>query len=142
MNSESRRCTIAEDGYRRAAHRLAALVVDDDEVMRRLATTMLRNIGFSVRTASEGSQALLDFKLAPCDLVLTDYEMPAINGYQLGCEIKSQNPSTCVVIMTGSSRAAVKGLMSNGGIDGWLFKPFYWAELKNLLERAGLHPKG
>jgi CheY-like chemotaxis protein len=70
--------------------------------------------------------------------VLSDYEMPAINGYQLGRKIKSKVPQIRVVIMTGLDRAAVAGLMSDESIDGWLFKPFYLEELQALLEHVGL----
>ena len=70
--------------------------------------------------------------------MVSDYEMPAINGYQLGRRIKSQYPGTRVLIMTGLCRAAVTGLISDDSIDGWLFKPFYLEDLKTLLVRVGL----
>lgn len=120
---------------------MAALVVDDDPVMLELAAAMLEKIGYKVHAAGEGAQALLDFSKAPCDLVLTDFQMPAINGYQLGRKIKSQYPGTRVVIMTGLSRTAMSELMSDSCIDGWLFKPFDLAELLILLERVGLPGK-
>ncbi len=116
---------------------LTALAVDDNPVVLELAAGMLNELGYEVRTAGEGAEALFHFHRSPCDLVLTDYEMPAINGYQLGRKIKSQSPLTRVVIMTGLGRAAVTGLMNDEGIDGWLFKPFGLEELKALLERVG-----
>jgi CheY-like chemotaxis protein len=126
------------DGNRKSTNGLTALVVDDNPGALKLAAAMLKKLGFEVRTASEGAEAIFHFANSPCDLLLTDYEMPAINGYQLGRKIKSQDPGTRVVVMTGLSRAAVIGLMSDQGIDGWLFKPFYLEELKTLLERVGL----
>jgi CheY-like chemotaxis protein len=123
---------------RTAAQGLAALVVDDHPAMLKMAAIMLRKIGYFVYTADDGVQALLNFSTTPCDLVLTDYEMPVINGYKLGIKIKSEHPEIRVVIMTGSSRAAVEGLMSDSGIDGWLFKPFKMVELTTILEQVGL----
>jgi len=117
---------------------LTALVVDDSPSTLKLAAAMLKKLGYEVRTAGEGAEALFHFHNSPCELVLTDYEMPAINGYQLGRKIKSKAPEIRVVIMTGLGRAAVAGLISDETIDGWLFKPFYLEELKTLLERVGL----
>lgn len=115
-----------------------ALVVDANPVMLRLASAMLRRLGFAVRTAGESAEALFEFHRSPSKLVLTDYEMPAINGYQLGRRIKAQLPRTRVVIMTGSGRDAVAGIMSDEDIDGWLFKPFHAEDLERLLRRIGL----
>lgn len=120
---------------------MAALVVDDDPAILELAAAMLGEIGYRVRTADGGAQALLEFSRASCDLVITDFQMPAINGYQLGRKIKSQYPDTRVMIMTGLSRTEMTELMSDSCIDGWLFKPFDLAELKIMLERVGLPGK-
>lgn len=117
---------------------LTALAVDDNPVMLEMAAGMLKELGYEVSTTGEGAEALFHFHSSPCDLVLTDYEIPAINGYQLGRKIKSQYPGTRVVVTTGLCRAAMAGLMSDEGIDGWLFKPFQLEELKALLERVGL----
>lgn len=125
-----------------AVHGLNALVVDDDPIMLKMAAAMLREFGYMVLMAGGGAQAVLDLSRAPCDIVLTDYSMPAINGYQLGRKIKSRHPGTRVVIMTGLSRIEVTGMMKDGCIDGWLFKPFYPTDLKIQLVRIGLPVKG
>jgi CheY-like chemotaxis protein len=142
--SESAASSIARNG---GTHRrpktikgFTALVVDDNPGMGQLAAGMLRKLGYEVRVAGEGAEALFHFQSAPCELVLTDYEMPAINGYQLGRRIKSQSPGTRVLIMTGLGRAAVSGIINDQGIDGWLFKPFYLEELRTLLSQVGLPP--
>lgn len=140
-DSDTRRRTTGICGHRATAHGVSALVVDNDPATRRMAATMLRTIGCTVHTAGDGAQALLDFSSTPFNLVLTDFEMPVINGYQLGRKIKSEYPGTRVVIMTGLSRVAVEGLMGDDVVDGWLFKPFYLAELETLLERVPLPAK-
>lgn len=117
---------------------MTALVVDDDQIMLEQTAGMLRKIGYQVSVAGEGAQALFDFHRSPCDLVLTDFEMPAINGYQLGRRLKTQQPTTRVLIMTGLCHAAVAKLMTDNQIDGWLFKPFHLEELKNRLLLVGL----
>ncbi len=130
-------CANPENSHQ-SADGLTALVVDNDPAMVELAAGMLRKIGYQVNIASEGAQALFDFHRSPCNLVLAGFEMLAINGYQLGRRIKCQRPTTQVLIMTGLHRAAVAGLMFDGHIDGWLFKPFRLEDLKTLLPFRGL----
>ena len=126
------------DGTHKFSGDFTALVVDDNPGMLKFASAMLSRLGFAVRTAGEGVEALFELCQSPSRLVLTDYEMPAINGYQLGRRIKAQLPDTRVVIMTGRERTAVAELMRDKNIDGWLFKPFGADELERLLLRMGL----
>lgn len=135
------RVARAEDD-RVAASTIEVLVVDDDPITLKIMAAMMGKIGFAVRTAVDGAQALLNFSLEPCDFVLSDLQMPAVDGHQLGRKIKSLHPETRVVIMTGLSRMAVTGLMSDGCIDGWLFKPFGLEELEILINRIGLPAGG
>jgi len=130
--------TSGTGGRRKNTLGLTALVVDDNPAMLKQTAGMLEDLGYCVYTAAEGSEALFHFQSSPCELLLTGYEMPAINGFQLGRKVKFQFPGTRVVIMTGLRRAAVAGLMSDKGIDGWLFKPFYLEELNALLSQVGL----
>ena len=120
---------------------LTAMVVDDNPTTLKLIAAMLVRIGYDVHTVREGIEALYDFHDSPFDLVLTDYEMPIIDGYQMGRKIKFQRPATRVVIMTGLGRSAVGGLMADNTIDGWLFKPFDLEKLKALLSGVGLSPE-
>lgn len=140
LGNQRHTCGTGRDNT--TAHGLTALVVDDDPIMLKLAGAMLADMGYKVRTADESTQAMIDFSRAPCDLVLTDYVMPAINGYQLARRIKLRNPETRVVIMTGLSRIEVAGMMSDGIIDGWLFKPFNPDDIKFVLEQLRLPVKG
>lgn len=117
---------------------LTAMVVDDDQILLRLAANILTHVGFDVYTAGDGKQALFEFERRPCWLVLTDYEMPFINGYQLGLRIKARYPGTRTVIMTGKGRAEMDLLMNDSRIDGWLFKPFSLGQLTELLSRIGM----
>jgi len=135
---DTQRHSPAASGDRIITNGLTALVVDDSPGMLKLTAAMLKQLGYEVRTAGEGAEALFHFHTSPCELVLTDYEMPAINGYQLGRKVKSRFPGSRVVIMTGLGRAAVAGLMNDESIDGWLFKPFCLEELKTMLEQVGL----
>ncbi len=111
-----------------------ALVVDDDKVMVQLVCSMLRRIGFDVDTTDNGHDAKAMIELRRYDLVVTDLIMPNVNGYELANLIKQMYSETMVVMITGLSRkeARSKG-MYPGPMDGWLFKPFSYWELKDLI---------
>ena len=124
------------NGAKQTTNGLTAMVVDDNPIVLKLTAAIVEELGYQVRTASDGFQALLHLKAAPCKLLLTDYEMPAINGYQLAKKVKSQFAETRAVVMTGLCQDQVIELMKDQDIDGWLFKPFRLEELKTIFGRS------
>lgn len=111
----------------------SAMIVDDNPMICEAIAMMLSNLGYSVQLTYDGSLAISNFQNSPCNLMITDYEMPELDGLQLGQRIKSQFPQTRIVIMTGLWLTAVDKKMNNPYIDAWLFKPFTIEELKNAL---------
>ncbi|HEX6095026.1 MAG TPA: diguanylate cyclase [Thermoanaerobaculia bacterium] len=59
------------------------LLVDDDENFRAWLTQLMRRLGFAVETASDGDHALALLREAPVDLLISDYQMPRIDGFDL-----------------------------------------------------------
>jgi CheY-like chemotaxis protein len=98
------------------------LIADDDSLILALLADVLREHEFHVVTACDGAQAL---KLArdhggQIDLLLTDFEMPHMNGVQLAAAIREFRPRIGVVLMSGSHNLeAASGLGST-----FLSKPF------------------
>jgi CheY-like chemotaxis protein/anti-sigma regulatory factor (Ser/Thr protein kinase) len=88
------------------------LVVEDSPTQARLIQFMLENDGFTVDLAGHGLQALEALAKAPADLVLTDLEMPEMDGMQLVETIRGKEPSVPVILMTarGSEETAVEAL--------------------------------
>ena len=129
---------IGFDGAQQITNGLTAVVVDDNPEILTLAAAILEVLGYRVHMASDGSEALRHLKAAPCRLMLTDYEMPAITGYQLAKKVKSQFAKTRVLIMTGLCQNQVIELMRDQDVDGWLFKPFCLEQLKAMLSQIGL----
>lgn len=117
---------------------LAALVVDDDPIVLQCTGGMLKNLGFTTHMAGGGVEALALLKDSAWDLILTDYAMPVIDGYQLGQKAKAIFAVPRVVIMTGHCQAAVAQHTNDPYIDGWLFKPFRMLHLKEMLLSIGL----
>jgi DNA-binding NtrC family response regulator len=112
------------------------LVVDDEASARTALAEILRAEGYEVETASDAFKALgrLD-EFAP-DVVLTDLNMPGIDGVELLRKVKEDDPERPVVLMTayGGVEAAVSA-MREGAAD-YLTKPLNIDELGIVLERA------
>ena len=113
------------------------LIVDDDPVILKLVAKMAAGLGYRPTIAEDGVDALYYLTKAHYDLVITDYAMPFIDGYQLADQIKENHFGTRVIIMTGHCEKAVEDLLGGSGIvDGLLLKPFNLKTMKEKIELA------
>ena len=112
------------------------LVVDDRESMRDSVATTLARKGHSIVTASNGKAALAKLAERSCDAVITDLEMPEMNGLGLLDEIRRIDEQLPVVLMTayGTVDSAVSA-MKSGAYD-YITKPFTGDTLVLTVERA------
>jgi DNA-binding response OmpR family regulator len=110
------------------------LVVDDDTIIMRLVADMLTELGYQVDMAENGFKALQKIRVRPYDIVLSDLEMPLVNGFLLASRIKSHSVDIRTIIITGRCHAEVLGLMTPAVVDAWLFKPFNLDELCRVLD--------
>lgn len=124
------------------------LVVDDDELIRDIVRVGLEAAGHEVVLAEDGVDALSRLDRTRCDLVLTDVQMPRMDGFQLIAELRSR-PSTRdlpIVLMTALSEPeqVVRGMRV--GADDYVRKPFDLDELvarvQTRLERPPLNLSG
>lgn len=105
--------------------RLASvLVVDDAAVVRQLERSILERAGYDVRTASDGNDALSQLAVAPSDLVITDIEMPGMDGFALTEAIRSTPNLTNTPVLILSSRASEESRRRGleAGADGYIVK--------------------
>ena len=108
------------------AKNIQVLIVDDDNEIRSLLSRFMQREGFSTETAENGSEGLLKFINQPSGLVLTDIQMPYMDGLSFAREIKKIQPKTAVIIMTGDVQLS---LQAKGFADFVLIKPFELTEL-------------
>jgi CheY-like chemotaxis protein len=111
------------------------LVVDDEQSIRDILSKMLSVIGFEVVVAGTGDEGLDLFQDGPFDLVITDLEMPGMDGWTLTSRIKGDSPDTPVLIITGSSKVHVVREMKEPSANSVMIKPFRLAELKRTVQR-------
>ncbi len=112
------------------------LVVDDEPANLALLEAMLECHSYSVATASNGQEALSQFKTVEPDIVLTDVSMPELDGFEL-CRRLKNNPDTRftpVVLVTGLHDSASRLRGIEVGADDFLNKPVDQSE---LLARVG-----
>ena len=118
--------------------KLRVLIVDDSSVMRKIVERSLRQAGLAlgeVLEASNGAEGLAEVQKGPLDLILSDINMPAMDGLEF---LKSLAGLECakgvpvVMITTEGSEARVVEALS-AGAKGYLRKPFTAEQVKERI---------
>lgn len=107
------------------------LIVDDEEAVRRLLIKTLELCDYEIGVAENGVEAISRMNKESYDLIITDYRMPKMDGLELTQIIKSRDPSTPVLIITGDG--PVRDLLESGA-KACLEKPFNVLQLHNMVE--------
>ncbi|MBN2705928.1 MAG: response regulator [Deltaproteobacteria bacterium] len=117
-------------------HEVNILVVDDDEGIVEILDDYLRELGYRVVCAANGVEALERLDEKDFDLLLTDINMPRMNGMELVERIKTREktPTTIMITAYASIQSAVDALKC--GVYDYLTKPFVLDEVKNAVSRA------
>lgn len=113
------------------------LVVDDEELVRKVCVKTLEGLGIAVESAGSADEAWRLLNLREFDCVLTDISMPgSMDGTRLTEEVKGRFPATDILVMTGrpTVRTAVSTLQ-HGALD-YLSKPFAPATLESAVRRC------
>ena len=102
------------------------LLVEDSSTMRRMLSTMLREEGFEVETANDGLQGLAKARIDPRpELILSDYEMPELDGAGLCQALKADKELRSIPVMMlttlGEAQNKIAGLTA--GADAYIEKP-------------------
>jgi len=101
------------------------LVVDDDQALRGLFTTLLTKKGFAVDTATDGRVAFDQLQRHTYSVILLDLMMPEVNGFELLEKLRRESPTLLdrVIVMTGASQRSIESL-DTSRIWGLIRKPF------------------
>lgn len=113
-----------------------ALVIDDDRVTLDLLTFQLKSEGFEVTTADSGSKGLDELRKQEFDIVLTDLNMPDINGIEMVRHSKEISPETEIIMVTGddSTEKAVEAIRL--GARDYIVKPVDFEKLFVVIRNA------
>jgi CheY-like chemotaxis protein len=116
--------------------KLRILVVDDNRMVLATVCQMLRSMAYDVQEAEHGHEALRRFEQERFDLVLTDIQMPYMDGWELTRRVKTLVPGMRVIAMTGMCPWEVPVTAGITDPDYILFKPLKMDELKNAMAIA------
>ncbi|SNS13832.1 Histidine kinase-, DNA gyrase B-, and HSP90-like ATPase [Humidesulfovibrio mexicanus] len=112
------------------------LLVDDEEGIRRVLALTLADMGWRVRAAASGEEALALFRQEPADIVVTDVKMPGMDGLALLQAVKALDPECEVVLITGHGDMdlAIQGIKLDAA--DFIAKPLRDDALSIALSRA------
>jgi two-component system chemotaxis response regulator CheY len=106
------------------------MIVEDDSATRRLYRFLLTNSGYTVIEAEDGMAALEALAATPCDIVITDMNMPRMGGIDLVRTLRQQNSDVYVIMVTAFSTPDTEKHAFRAGVNEYLTKPFDFEELE------------
>lgn len=110
------------------------LVVDDNELMREMVCFLLSSLGYLPTPTQDATEAIDCMnKNDSFQLVLTDINMPQIDGWELALHIKDLKPEVPVVALTGEAPNVILPKLPGSGIDHALFKPIKLEVLRDAM---------
>jgi two-component system chemotaxis response regulator CheY len=114
------------------------LVIDDSATMRQIVSFCLKGAGYGVVAVSDAAEVLSKLKTEKIDLVITDLNMPNVDGITLTKLIRAQPGSkyTPVLLLTTESSPERKAQGQAAGATGWLVKPFEPDQLLKVVKRV------
>ena len=114
------------------------LLVDDEEILIDVTKRMLATLGYHVRAANSGMEALEIFRRTPepFDLVLTDMTMPGMSGKRLAGEIRAVRPDIPIILSTGYSDRLSDTTARDLNLQAILLKPVQLIQLAQTVRKV------
>ncbi|GMN01730.1 response regulator [Erythrobacter sp. MTPC3] len=129
---------FGDDGARKDAAQIC-LIVDDSRVIRKVSSKIAKSLGYVPVEAENGEEALAQCKKAMPAIVLTDWNMPEMDGIEFVTQLRSiPTPKEPIVIFctsNGEAKDIHEGI--GAGADDYIVKPFDEGALKAKLEKLG-----
>ena len=114
------------------------LVADGPSTMRKIIIRSLQAVGVSRSSeAGDGNEAISMFKPGEFDLVFTDWNMPGKNGLEVAQEIRRQDASVPIIMVTTEAEKGGVVQALEAGVSDYLVKPFTAGMLREKLEKHG-----
>jgi two-component system, chemotaxis family, chemotaxis protein CheY len=114
------------------------LVVDDSNTMRQMVSFTLTDAGHEVVEARDAAEAMEQLQLTKFDLIISDVNMPGMNGIDLVREVRNiqDYKFTPILVLTTESQQEVKQRGRAAGATGWIVKPFNPEVLLSVLAKV------
>ena len=122
--------------------KLRILLVDDTNAVRELLNTVLTAAGHTVTCATNGKAGVAMYQKGKCDLVITDYDMPEMDGGEMTSIIRVLNPKQPVLWMSGEPFAGKRlTLAETLKVKHRLNKPFTPSALMDMITSMAIKPE-
>lgn len=123
---------------------LSVLVVDDHSAYRLLLGGLLQKLGLGHETAADGYLGLVAFTTRPFDLVISDCQMPFMDGYSMARAIRQHECDTGmrrvpIIALTANLQNDSPKRCRDAGMDAWLLKPLTLEQLHAVLVLSLIH---
>lgn len=130
--------SIQSSAHDASSSQVSVLTVDDSASMRALLRAALTSSGFKVEQAEDGQEALEWLETNEVDVVLTDINMPRLDGFGLIEKLRETalHADRPILVLTTESSDEKKMRAKNAGATGWIVKPFDAAKLTAALRRV------
>ena len=113
------------------------LLVEDDTRLRTLVARLMRLFGFrDIAQANNGEEALEHLADRPVDLILTDMNMPGMDGIAMVRQLRKQGDQTPVIMLTGEDDAKTQARARRVGVNHYVHKPVDADELSQTIQRT------
>ena len=109
------------------------LIVDDEQSYRQLLSLVFEGDGHTIRTATNGREALEVLQSEPVDVVISDVRMPDMDGIEMLSAVRETQPDLGVVLMTAFASVETAREAFKLGADDFIQKPFDVEELKLIV---------
>ncbi|RBQ33323.1 chemotaxis response regulator CheY [Rahnella variigena] len=117
---------------------LRFLVIDDFATMRRIVRNLLQDLGFkNVEEAEDGQDALTKLRASTFDFVISDWNMPNLDGLQLLSEMRKDDSLKAIPVLMVTAEAKKENIIAaaQAGANGYVVKPFTAATLEEKLNK-------
>lgn len=112
------------------------LVVDDDPLILKVIDSMLSPEGYRVETADDGDKALAKYEPGKYSLIITDFLMPVMDGFELARAVKALSPAQPIMLISGFLGTVVDEGRSCFDFDFLLGKPFTSEEIQEAVAKV------
>jgi two-component system, chemotaxis family, chemotaxis protein CheY len=113
------------------------MVVDDVQHIRELLSLILKNEGYDVIESVNGMDALAKLDGSSVDMLITDLNMPVMNGFELVKRLRNSDDfhSTPIIMVSSENHEAIRKKARRIGVNEWIIKPLIPSDLMDVVRR-------
>ena len=121
-----------------SARNPAIVLVEDEPDILIILHRLMRDLtgGYDIVTVNGGAEALAQIALRPVPLVITDYNMPGMNGLELVQKVKAASPTTTIVLISAFATPELQRRGHAAGANYLMPKPFVFEQLEAIVREA------